>query len=142
MGNLANQPRLASRLSLPDFVSLRRISGNQPTNRPWRKSSRDAFRGALSSQRGFTGAWVVPIKPMVLLIGNYSLDRQQSMQRFTTMMLQGLTAAGIPAEIAAPAPVLGKLFGADNFLGKWFAYIRSEERRVGKECRSRWSTYH
>src|SRR5438093_10830155 len=21
-------------------------------------------------------------------------------------------------------------------------YIRSEERRVGKECRSRWSTYH
>ncbi len=39
------------------------------------------------------------------------------------MMLQGLTAAGIPAEIAAPAPVLGKFFGADNFLGKWFAYI-------------------
>ena len=23
-----------------------------------------------------------------------------------------------------------------------FAYIRSEERRVGKECRSRWSPYH
>ena len=22
------------------------------------------------------------------------------------------------------------------------AYMRSEERRVGKECRSRWSTYH
>ena len=22
------------------------------------------------------------------------------------------------------------------------AYIRSEERRVGKECRSRWSPYH
>ena len=26
---------------------------------------------------------------------------------------------------------------------KWFAsYFRSEERRVGKECRSRWSPYH
>ena len=24
----------------------------------------------------------------------------------------------------------------------WFAEIRSEERRVGKECRSRWSPYH
>ena len=24
----------------------------------------------------------------------------------------------------------------------WFAWIRSEERRVGKECRSRWSPYH
>src|ERR1700732_1452153 len=65
----------------------------------------------------------VPITPMVLLIGNYALDRQQSMQRFATMMLQGLAAAGVPAEVAAPAPVLGKLFGADNFLGKWLAYI-------------------
>src|SRR5258708_38396557 len=28
-----------------------------------------------------------------------------------------------------------------NFLPVWFA-LRSEERRVGKECRSRWSPYH
>ena len=25
---------------------------------------------------------------------------------------------------------------------KWLEEIRSEERRVGKECRSRWSPYH
>ena len=41
----------------------------------------------------------------------------------------------------------------DAYLGAWNAipparpnpllsYIRSEERRVGKECRSRWSPYH
>ena len=24
----------------------------------------------------------------------------------------------------------------------WWRYVRSEERRVGKECRSRWSPYH
>src|SRR5258706_10054157 len=24
----------------------------------------------------------------------------------------------------------------------WYGYQRSEERRVGKECRSRWSPYH
>ena len=24
----------------------------------------------------------------------------------------------------------------------WYPFIRSEERRVGKECRSRWSPYH
>ena len=24
----------------------------------------------------------------------------------------------------------------------YFAILRSEERRVGKECRSRWSPYH
>ena len=28
--------------------------------------------------------------------------------------------------------------GKDNF----FTHLRSEERRVGKECRSRWSPYH
>ena len=26
--------------------------------------------------------------------------------------------------------------------GELFGIIRSEERRVGKECRSRWSPYH
>jgi len=26
--------------------------------------------------------------------------------------------------------------------GKWKWVSRSEERRVGKECRSRWSPYH
>ena len=26
--------------------------------------------------------------------------------------------------------------------GKWDDGARSEERRVGKECRSRWSPYH
>ena len=26
--------------------------------------------------------------------------------------------------------------------GQWFDAGRSEERRVGKECRSRWSPYH
>ncbi|MEA2484641.1 MAG: hypothetical protein QOC55_2588 [Thermoleophilaceae bacterium] len=60
---------------------------------------------------------------MVLLIGNYPLDRQQSMQRFTNMMLQGLTAAGVSAEVALPSPILGKIFGSENFLGKWLAYI-------------------
>ena len=29
-----------------------------------------------------------------------------------------------------------------NIFCKWSSWIRSEERRVGKECRSRWSPYH
>ena|SRR5256886_17277679 len=36
--------------------------------------------------------------------------------------------------------------GGDLFVGSAFCqqlkYLRSEERRVGKECRSRWSPYH
>ena len=34
------------------------------------------------------------------------------------------------------------LFGNNDHIGKFRDRIRSEERRVGKECRSRWSPYH
>src|SRR5437660_10700938 len=60
---------------------------------------------------------------MVLLIGNYPLDRQQSMQRFGTMMLHGLNASGIPAKLIAPQPFFGKFRGAGRFVAKWLGYI-------------------
>ena len=60
---------------------------------------------------------------MVLLIGNYSADQQQSMQRFNTMMLQGLNAAGIDAELIRPQPLLGKFRAAGRFIAKWLGYI-------------------
>jgi glycosyltransferase involved in cell wall biosynthesis len=60
---------------------------------------------------------------MILLIGNYSLDRQQSMQRFATMMLEGLTAAGIAAEVVCPKPILGRFRSAGGFIAKWLAYL-------------------
>jgi glycosyltransferase involved in cell wall biosynthesis len=63
------------------------------------------------------------IKAMVLLIGNYPLDRQQSMQRFALMMLDGLTAAGIPAELIQPQPFFGRFQFAGRFVAKWLAYI-------------------
>src|SRR2546430_13097047 len=41
---------------------------------------------------------------------------------------------------------LFRLFGVAEFwrsaIPAWAVIIRSEERRVGKECRSRWSPYH
>ncbi len=60
---------------------------------------------------------------MVLLIGNYPPDRQQSMSRFAMMMLDGLTAAGIPAELIEPQPFLGRFRFAGVFVTKWLAYI-------------------
>jgi glycosyltransferase involved in cell wall biosynthesis len=63
------------------------------------------------------------IKAMVLLIGNYPPDRQQSMQRFALMMLDGLTAAGIPAELIQPQSFFGRFQAAGRFVGKWLAYI-------------------
>jgi glycosyltransferase involved in cell wall biosynthesis len=60
---------------------------------------------------------------MILLIGNYRLDQQQSMQRFAEMMLQGLRAAGVNAELIAPRPVLGNFRSAGRFIAKWLGYI-------------------
>ena len=45
---------------------------------------------------------------MVLLIGNYPLDNQPSMHRFAMMMLDGLTAAGVQAELIQPQPFFGR----------------------------------
>src|SRR2546429_5656322 len=66
-------------------------------------------------------------------------------------------AAGIPARVGfadvknhLTTPRLAETMGSDLFVyhgyadlyleGRWVK--RSEERRVGKECRSRWSPYH
>src|SRR3989442_2886339 len=45
-------------------------------------------------------------------------------------------AAELPAEIAA------QLLPPPSRKSKKKGELRSEERRVGKECRSRWSPYH
>src|SRR3989449_10098033 len=52
-------------------------------------------------------------------------------------------AVGAPAAAATGAPVIGvfDLVHSYRELGHLVA-DRSEERRVGKECRSRWSPYH
>jgi glycosyltransferase involved in cell wall biosynthesis len=60
---------------------------------------------------------------MVLLIGNYPADQQESMQRFARMMLRGLTNAGVPAELIWPRPLLGRVRFAGGFVAKWLAYI-------------------
>ena len=60
---------------------------------------------------------------MVLLIGNYPADQQQSMQRFAMMMLRGLTAAGVPAELIQPQPFLGRIGFAGPFVAKWLGYL-------------------
>ena len=60
---------------------------------------------------------------MVLLIGNYAPDQQQSMLRFNQMMLQGLRDCGINAELIRPPAFFGRIRLFGGGIGKWLAYI-------------------
>jgi len=60
---------------------------------------------------------------MVLLLGNYPLDQQQSMQRFSAMMLHALRARGIEAELVTPRPFFGRIHLFGRFAAKWLGYI-------------------
>jgi glycosyltransferase involved in cell wall biosynthesis len=59
---------------------------------------------------------------MVLLIGNYPLDRYPSMQLFNDLMLHGLAEAGIAVELVRPEPLFGNIFPSGK-IGKWLGYI-------------------
>ena len=68
-------------------------------------------------------------------------------------LLEGVATELIEARfglkgVAAFIKLLGKIYKEEGYYLVWnkeqcmlFAH-RSEERRVGKECRSRWSPYH
>lgn len=60
----------------------------------------------------------------VLLVGNYPLDRQESMKRFADMMSEGLASAGIQVELLCPSAVFGRLGKSTvSGIGKWLGYI-------------------
>ncbi len=59
----------------------------------------------------------------ILLVSNYLGDRQESMQRFTDILAQGLLAAGHQVRVIRPYPVMNKLFSTANFSHKWLGYL-------------------
>src|SRR2546425_13353508 len=76
----------------------------------------------------------------------FAFERQQKTERFCYLVANagrlesefklGFEPAGVRYQIAEPLSLLLAL----KRKNRWQA--RSEERRVGKECRSRWSPYH
>ncbi len=60
---------------------------------------------------------------MVLLIGNYPADQQQSMQRFASLMQRGLTTAGVQVALIQPRPFFGRFTLAGAFVAKWLGYL-------------------
>jgi len=59
----------------------------------------------------------------VLLVGNYALDRQFSMQHFARMMEEGLRARGITVRTIAPTPVLFASIQRVDGIWKWVGYF-------------------
>ncbi len=59
----------------------------------------------------------------ILIIGNYALSNNQSMMRFTDLLVRGLAIRGHRVELLRPAPVLGRLFVADSRIGKFVGTV-------------------
>lgn len=59
----------------------------------------------------------------VLLIGNYTNSRQQSMQRYAELLRHELEAAGYEVKLVHPPALLGRLHGSDTAVAKWIGYI-------------------
>src|SRR5438477_5730530 len=65
-----------------------------------------------------------PLTAMVLLIGNFPPDQQQSMQRFSEMILRELPELGIAAELTRPEAYFARFVPTQFvFLRKWAGYI-------------------
>jgi glycosyltransferase involved in cell wall biosynthesis len=59
----------------------------------------------------------------IVLVGNYLSDRQESMQRFTTLMQRGLEQAGHEVKVVRPAEVVSRLSPGNRGAGKWLGYV-------------------
>ncbi|KEO72296.1 glycosyltransferase [Anditalea andensis] len=60
----------------------------------------------------------------IILIGNYTRDRQESMNRFVHLLAKGFGSQGLSTEIWIPASFFGKFFTHTNTgYRKWFGYI-------------------
>jgi len=60
---------------------------------------------------------------MILLVGNYPVDRQESMLRFAALLREKLRDHGMEVELIAPQPVFGRLMPSPTGLGKWLGYL-------------------
>ena len=59
----------------------------------------------------------------ILLIGNYSPDAQESMQRYTELLRAGLREAGHSVVVAAPQQILNTRGRSPIGIWKWLGYI-------------------
>src|SRR3712207_2971060 len=98
--------------------------------------SDDLVTGGLGVERLISGAapgYADPLRPTAEELRRAALFRRGD-PGFGFGRLWG---PNVDTATGAALPDGGRVAGEE-----WLAYARSEERRVGKECRSRWSPYH
>ncbi len=54
----------------------------------------------------------------ILVLGNYALSNNQSMMRFTDLLVRGLSIRGHRVELLRPVPVFGRIFATNSRIGK------------------------
>ena len=103
-----------------------------------------AFRGSLRTwiarPTNQTFARNIGILILVGIVFSLTTDRFLTVENLTNVLRQ-VSFVGITSCAVTLVMVAG---GLDLSVGSVVAIagVRSEERRVGKECRSRWSPYH
>src|SRR3989441_10048189 len=82
-----------------------------------------------------------PVMMFTVMPGGSMAMGKQLTQWFLFSVVVGIFAASVAGSALPPGANSRAVF---HFAGltAFVAYTRSEERRVGKECRSRWSPYH
>src|ERR1043166_10310920 len=81
---------------------------------------------------------------LLVLVADVLLPRRSNVAlAWITLAVIGATFAALIPFIHEPVrEVAHGLIAVDRFALFFTIVFRSEERRVGKECRSRWSPYH
>src|SRR2546429_9398726 len=96
----------------------------------------------LPAAASFLGMWIVMMVAMMLpsLVPTLWRYRQAGLGQLTTLV--GVGYFVVWTVFGMVAYLLGLALPRTAPIAVGAIVLRSEERRVGKECRSRWSPYH
>ena len=59
----------------------------------------------------------------ILLVGNYSLDGSESMNRYVALLQRALSGRGYAVRVVTPPQIVGRLGRQGSGLGKWLGYV-------------------
>src|SRR3712207_1095119 len=124
--------------SLDTMAAAIEAAGTQLVTVALRRVDPDA-RGSIVDVLDRTGVSVLPNTAGCYTARDAVLTARMAREAFETDWVK-LEVIGDDRTLLPDAPAL--LEAAEELVDDGFVVLRSEERRVGKECRSRWSPYH